>query len=152
MSKLPEALKFRLTNGTVGHIFLLAMVKRLAAFLFVLVIAGQVSAGVCGCIGGESKSKHSCCKRAKKTVDSIQKKSCCGVDCMARQSDRPVQDRRAPQGGLQFQSADEPQEVIRFTFERIAVRQTVPLNFFTNHRLKYERPPELYLRHHAFLI
>jgi hypothetical protein len=128
------------------------MMKRLATFLFILVIAGQVSAGVCGCVGGESKSKHSCCKRAKKAVDSIQKKSCCGSDCMARQSDRPVQDRRSPQARLQFQSVDEPLHVPKFTFERTTADRAVLVNDFTNHRLKYARPPELYLRHHAFLI
>ena len=128
------------------------MVKRLAAFLFIFVIAGQVSAGVCGCVGGESESKHSCCKREKGAGDSIRAKGCCDADCLIRQSDRPVQDRRAPQTVLQFQTADEPVEVLRFTFERAAVHVTVSVNHFTNHRLKYARPPELYLRHHAFLI
>ena len=128
------------------------MVKRLAAFLFIFVIAGQVSAGVCGCMGGESNSKHSCCKREKGGVDSIRAKGCCDTDCMARQSDRPVQDRRAPQPQLHFQTAVEPVEVLKFVFDRVAVRRTVSVNRFTNHRLKYARPPELYLRHHAFLI
>jgi hypothetical protein len=128
------------------------MVKRLTAFLFILVIAGQVSAGVCGCIGGESKPQHSCCKRAKKAVDSISKKSCCDTDCAARQSDRPVQDRTASQAKLQSQTSDEPREALPFTFERTAIIRAVPVTHFTNHRLKYARPPELYLRHHAFLI
>lgn len=128
------------------------MVKRLTAFLFILVIAGQVSAGVCGCIGGESKATHSCCKRAKKSADSIQKKSCCDADCAARQSDRPVQDRTASQARLQSQAADKPREVHQFTFERTAIIRAVPVTRFTNHRLKYARPPELFLRHHAFLI
>jgi hypothetical protein len=71
---------------------------------------------------------------------------------MARQSDRPVQDRRAPQARLQFQTADEPIRVPGFKFERTALRKTVLVNRFADHRLKYARPPELYLRHHAFLI
>ena len=128
------------------------MLKRLTAIFFVFVIAGQVSAGVCGCVGGENKARHSCCKRDKTAGDSIRSKGCCDADCMVRQSDRPVQDRTAPQAQLQFQTADEPLEVLKFTFERAPVYRTVSVNDFTNHRLKYARPPELYLRHHAFLI
>jgi hypothetical protein len=128
------------------------MLKRLVAIIFVFVVAGQVSAGVCGCVGGGNKSIHSCCKRDKIAGDSIRNKGCCDAECMVRQSDRPVQDRRAPQAELQFQTADEPLDVLKFTFERVAVRRAVSSNHFTNHRLKYARPPELYLRHHAFLI
>jgi hypothetical protein len=128
------------------------MLKRLAAFLFIFVIAGQVSAGVCGCVRGETESKHSCCKRDKKAGDSIRGKSCCDVDCMAGQSDRPVQDRTTPQAKLQFKTADQPREALKLTFEPVPIQSTVSVNRFTNHRLKYARPPELYLRHHAFLI
>ena len=128
------------------------MLKRLAAIFFVFVIAGQVSAGVCGCVGGESESKHSCCKRDKLAGDSIRSKGCCDTDCMVRQSDRPIQDRTTHQANLEFQSADEPLKVLKLTFERIQVPRTVTVMHFFNHRLKFARPPALYLRHHAFLI
>ena len=128
------------------------MVKRLAAFLFILVIAGQVSAGVCGCVGGKGRSVHSCCKRGKVAGDTIRNKGCCEAECIGRQSDRPVQDRTAPQAKLQVETADTPLQVRKFTLERTVLHRTVSVNHFANHRLKYARPPELYLRHRAILI
>lgn len=135
-----------------SHIPIWLMLKRLAAFLFIFVIAGQVSAGVCGCVGSDNKLQHSCCKRQKTAGDSISKKGCCDTDCMVRQSERQVQVRAEPGAHLQFQAVDEPSEIPKLSLERVSIRSTVTIKPFANHRLKYARPPELYLRHRAFLI
>ena len=126
------------------------MLKRLAAIVFILAIAGNLSAAVCGCVGGD-KTVHSCCKKNSGDRASIRAKGCCGATCAMSHSQSSPQDRT---------------ETIKVTFKTPIGAAPAPLvraavasvdNFalpapFTNHRLKYSRPPELYLRHHAFLI
>jgi hypothetical protein len=69
-----------------------------------------------------------------------------------RQSDPLTQDRTPAVAKLQVPTLDAKLDVPNVTFERLQLRNTVSIDHFTNHRLKYARPPELYLRHHAFLI
>jgi hypothetical protein len=128
------------------------MVKRLVALLFILVIAGQVSAGVCGCIGNGGKQKHSCCKRKKVGADSLSRKGCCGTNCMVRQSGRIVQDGTSPAPEIKFQTLRDTTPVIAIGFEPVALHRVVFLANFSNHRLRYSRPPDLFLLHRAFLI
>jgi hypothetical protein len=128
------------------------MAKRLVALLFIFVIAGQVSAGVCGCIGSGNKPKHSCCKRKKATADAIGAKGCCGVNCMVPQSGKLVQDRTGSAPEIKFQTVRNSFQAVTVGFTRITPHATIALTPFANHRLKHPRPPDLFLLHRAFLI
>jgi hypothetical protein len=128
------------------------MVKRLVALLFVFVIAGQVSAGVCGCLGDVNQPQHSCCKRQKTNGDSLRQKGCCDSECAMQQSERLPQDRTNATAKISFKAVVEPAALRLDNFAPVAelpiARSTVDQDF----RLEFARPPELYLRHHAFLI
>jgi hypothetical protein len=128
------------------------MLGRLAALLFVLVIAGQVSAGMCGCLGGETSSEHRCCKAAKFEGDSFRTKSCCDTDCMARQSEKVPQDRTELTIKIKFKAVFEPLASETVLLTKVTARSAFVAPLYWNDRLKYARPPALYLRHHAFLI
>ena len=129
------------------------MVKRLIALLFIFVIAGQVSAGVCGCIGGGDKPKHSCCKRKKAvSADAMSAKGCCGTNCMVRQSERAVQDRTASSPEIKFQTVIGTTQVSAASFKPIISHRPFVFAPFANNRIKYPRPPDLFLLHQAFLI
>jgi hypothetical protein len=128
------------------------MLKRFAAILFIFVMVGQVSAGVCGCLGGPRADQHSCCKREKVSGDSVRTKGCCDGDCIGRQSEELAQDRTQPATKIKFQSGGKRINLGQTLFSPIAARMPVVVSPYSDHRLKYARPPELYLRHHAILI
>jgi hypothetical protein len=128
------------------------MLKRLAALLFIFVMAGQVSAGVCGCLGGENRAQHSCCKRKKMSRDAISAKSCCETDCLVRHSEKLVQDRTQAGPKIKFQAAASPVKPGLALLLPTTTRIAVVVSPYSDHRLKYARPPELYVRHRALLI
>lgn len=128
------------------------MLRQLAAILFVFVIAGQVSAGVCGCFDDVSKPQHSCCKRQKLKGDSIRPTNCCDADCAMRQSERLPQDRAQVVDNIKQQQTSEPAVVKRFSFEPF-IMSFVPRPLPTlDHRLKLARAPDLVVLNCAFLI
>jgi hypothetical protein len=128
------------------------MLKRLVAIFFIFVIAGQVSAGVCGCLGAESQPRHSCCKRQKPTVDALRQKGCCDSECALSQSERLPQERTNTTVKLTLKAVTEPALPRLERFAPLAIDNIEQTVGIVDHRLKYSRPPELYLRHHAFLI
>ena len=128
------------------------MLKRLAAIFFIFVIAGQVSAGVCGCLGDAGKPQHSCCKRQKANRDAIRQKGCCDEDCAMQPSERSPQDRTNVTAKISVKAVAEPPSVRLEKFHPLSEGNAVPLVKTSLHRLKYSRPPELYVRHHSFLI
>ena len=128
------------------------MLKRFVAFLFILTIVGQVYAGVCGCVNGESSSKHSCCKRQNSAGDSVSKKSCCDTDCIAKGTQQPTQDRTTASAKIKFEATKQNTAVPTMAFERIVASGIVRTPSVANHRLKFSGASELYLRHRAFLL
>jgi hypothetical protein len=129
------------------------MLRRLAAFVFLLSITGQVYAGVCGCLGGESQDQHSCCKREKVDRNVMSRKGCCETDCMVQQSSKLAQDRTASILRIELPTADEPVSTTpRMRFRPVAIVALRPTASITDQRLKFPRPPDLYLYHRAFLI
>jgi hypothetical protein len=128
------------------------MLKRIAAILFIFVVAGQVSAGVCGCFGEGSNLRHSCCKREKAGIDSMRPTTCCDSECAMQPSERVLQDRTEPAAKVTFETVTSSSAIQHLSFRPIAALKPFDFAPFANHRLKYSRPPELYLRHHAFLI
>ena len=128
------------------------MLKRLAALLFIFAIAGQIYAGVCGCISGDNEPEHSCCKRDKADGDSLTGKTCCDADCVIGSADKLAQDRTKPAPQIQFQALKISALLPTFTFEPAVTLQLLSPPRSERHRLRYSRSPDLYLRHHAFLI
>lgn len=128
------------------------MLKRLVALLFIFFIAGQVSAGVCGCFGDASQPQHSCCKRQKTERDAWRQKGCCNNDCAMSRSEKLPQDRTNTTVNLTLKAVAEPATPKLENFVPISKQQAIASVTADDHRLKYSRPPELYLRHHAFLI
>ncbi len=71
---------------------------------------------------------------------------------MAQRSENLVQKRTEPASKIEFEAVKELAEMPKMAFERVAAFDVVRIPPFANHRLKYSRPPDLYLRHCAFLI
>src|SRR5436309_947504 len=84
------------------------MLKRLIAIFFIFLIAGQVSAGMCGCLRDVSQPQHSCCRHKKSANDSIRQKGCCDNDCAMSQSERLPQDRTFTAFKISSKSIAEP--------------------------------------------
>jgi hypothetical protein len=131
------------------------MLKHIAALLFILVLAGQVLAGVCVCLDGKGSGHASmtCCKRKKAVTPSMKKKSCCGSLCS-----QPVNDnlpRSLSESSIKIPIA------VRTAVEKLiislnprsiqAMHPPVPKRAREALLLK-SNPPELYLYNHAFLI
>jgi hypothetical protein len=126
------------------------MLKRLAAIIFILAIAGNLSAAVCGCLDGD-KTVHSCCKKNSGDGASLRAKGCCDTNCVMSHSQNSPQDRTETiKISFKTAIAASPEPIVRASLAPVD-NFSLPAPF-TNHRLKYSRPPELYLRHHAFLI
>src|SRR5947209_20214456 len=102
------------------------MLKRLTAILFIFVMAGQISAGVCGCLGGDSRPQHSCCERKKSVGDALRRKGCCDDnDCSIRQSERLPQDRTNATARVTLGIAAEPVIPRLESFEPITLQNVV---------------------------
>lgn len=131
------------------------MFKRLAVLLFILVVAGQAWAGICGCLNMQAQPSHSCCKRSSKKTSaaSLSPKGCCDQDCYWTTS------QKTPRSQSENSAIDvtsrlkaEPVARIVWSLPALTIGQPVPAAPYFNHRLRYSRPPDLYLRHHSFLI
>jgi hypothetical protein len=128
------------------------MLKRLAALLFVFVIAGQVSAGVCGCFSGETRARHSCCKSKKATGDAMRPTTCCDKDCIVRSTQTVTQDRTEPAAKIKFKGEAVLDQFAAFYSPARVTTAAATTPSIRVHFVRYPRPPDLYLRHHAFLI
>ena len=72
---------------------------------------------------------------------------------MLQQSSKLAQDRTASVVRVEPVTVDEPLvEAVRVRFQPIAVTAAHTTVSFTDQRLKFPRPPDLYLQHRAFLI
>jgi len=131
------------------------MLKRTAAIFFILVVAGQAWAGVCGCLKSEVQAGHSCCKKKSKSeTPSISPKGCCDQHCFwtaTETNPRSQSDKAATDLGTKIKA--EPIDRAVWAFRSVSVVPPAPSPPFLNHRLRYSRPPDdLYLRNHSFLI
>ena len=127
------------------------MLKRFATLIFVLAVTGQAFAGVCGCFAIEAKMP-SCCKPHKAKHASLYPKGCCDDECLTRASERTAQMRAEVLTQITVAAEASQASVPVWSFAPIAVKTAPRISPFGDHRLKYSRPPELYLRNHAFLI
>jgi hypothetical protein len=127
------------------------MFKRVATLIFVLAVTGQAFARVCGCFAIEGKM-HSCCKPHNAKRDSVYPKGCCDDECLTRASERTSQGRAEVLAKIPAAAKAGSAPAQTFSFVPIAANTEPKISPFGEHRLKYSRPPELYLRNHAFLI
>ena len=130
------------------------MFKRFAVLFFILVVAGQAWAGICGCLNTQAQPSHSCCQRSKKSsVTTVSPKGCCDKDCYWT-SNQKTPLSQFDNSTLDVSSKLKAEPIARIVWTQTAptVLQPIPPPPFLNHRLRYSRPPDLYLRHHSFLI
>lgn len=128
------------------------MWKRLTALFFILILGGQVWAGVCGCFNDGQTSRMKCClKKSKEKRDSVSRTKCCDGPCGLPSSDRTP--RNSSDTGIKLPVLAEIPEV-RFEFVPPTRTQSRPLLAFSAvwDPSQLSRPPNLYLRHHSFLI
>jgi hypothetical protein len=137
------------------------MLKRLAALLFIFVLAGQVLSGVCVClegIGDESDphAKMACCKREKSVGTSVSAVACCDAPCGSEGSDRS----KFP-GSQSESNVKIPAPVLAAVEKFINLLSGLPPNYASppaipkragKPPLRLSHPPNLYLQNHAFLI
>jgi len=130
------------------------MLKRLAILFFVLTVSAQAWAGVCGCFNLEKVSAHSCCKKGKSSVTSVSRKSCCETECgnLINQRVPRKQADTAALAWIDAKPVDLSPERVVWPSQLRVVEAPALATAFVSHRLKYSRPPDLYLRHHSFLI
>jgi hypothetical protein len=128
------------------------MARRCAALFFILAMAGHAAAGVCRCVGGATKSVHSCCKRQKPASDSMRRTMCCDTDCVVRSGDSAPQTRAEAAVKLTLKADAAPLTQQRWSPMLVRSTQPAIVTTFSDQRFKFARPPELYLRNHAFLI
>jgi hypothetical protein len=115
-------------------------------------MAGHAAAGVCRCLSGESQPSHSCCKRQKSGGESIKGASCCETDCSVSGSESFPQTRADAAIKLTLKAVP-PRTRQRSWFARPFVMARPSLiSSKSSHRLKFARPPDLFLNSHAFLI
>jgi len=127
------------------------MLRRVAAILFILALAGQIYAGVCGCMGGESETAHACCKPKTAIENSMQGKACCETACAMSHSGNVIPDRLETLAKITFQAV-EPTAAPSFPFVAPSIVRNAYAPIRSLRDAAYVRPPELYLRHHAFRI
>ncbi|KXK07360.1 MAG: hypothetical protein UZ17_ACD001000017 [Acidobacteria bacterium OLB17] len=128
------------------------MLRRFAAIIFVLALAGQIYAGVCGCIGAENKNAHSCCKPKASVENSMQGKACCETACTMSNSQNIVPDRLETLAKVTFAAIEPASPVAAFDFSPTPAAYKHIAPQVTAISAADLRPPELYLRHHAFRI
>ena len=126
------------------------MLRRIAAIIFVIGIVGQAWASACVC--GDATPVHSCCKRKIEKNAYFSTKGCCdGETCVNQRSTTPAAGLTQPATVV----TDTVAVAVNATFfttpelnSTEPVRDTVAAGSY-----RYRpRPPDLYVRHHAFRI
>ena len=127
------------------------MIRRLAILILVAAAASQTFAGVCFC--GDSPQVPPCCKRKVEVNSYFSRKSCCEDQNCAfqRESSPTVAVSLAVNGGPAEQAATFPTGIPSIA-PTISTRESFRPSVTARGFASRERPPDLYLRHHAFLI
>ncbi|MBV9215772.1 MAG: hypothetical protein JO053_06305 [Acidobacteria bacterium] len=126
------------------------MLRRTAALIFVLGIVGQAWAAACICDG--SLPIHSCCKRKVEKNDYFSQKGCCeGENCVIRRSAPPLAGL-SQAASVSTITAAEASKIFRLTFLKLSKNEPVRDTAAAGRYRSWPRAPDLYVRHHAFLI
>jgi hypothetical protein len=126
------------------------MLRRVAALIFLIGIAGQAWAAACVC--DDSRPVHSCCLRKAEKNDYFSTKPCCDEgNCVSQRTSTP------PAGlgqAVTFtsESVATPPASVLISTPKLFVDEPVRATSAPG-RYKYRpRPPDLDVRHHAFRI
>lgn len=128
------------------------MFRRAATILFLFAITSSVWAETCVCFPS-FKTEDNCCRRKTSERPALEGKGCCGENTcgVANQADpASVSDSSASKGYSSVQPLPNHQP----TPYRVEIR-ALPIfvrSAFVDHRLRYARPPNLYVRYSSFLI
>lgn len=132
-----------------------AVVKRLVSLMLAFVFAAQLVAGICICLdaGGDNHGKTSCCKSGKSerpTMSSLM--SCCRESCGEPTGNLPDSANFASiQISAPIQAAVE--NLLADLKTKSNFKLAIPLSKRAGDSPQlFTKPPELYLRGHAFLI
>ncbi len=129
------------------------MLKRLAAFFIVLVIASQTLAGGFACDGDSSDSaaEMACCKLAQSNAGATMAMLCCQIACGEPMSGTPGPQSETPSHGQQVPApsvTDLPASSFHLLFAAVS-----PMSKRSADALHLRLdPPALYLHNSAFLI
>jgi hypothetical protein len=131
------------------------MLKRFAAFLFILALTGPVWAGVCFCLGGEedAHAKMSCCKREKVEATSVSASACCDTPCGENGGSKMPRSQTDSSVKIPAPVLAAVEKFINSLNRRpnYAAPRPVPKRA-GDAPLQLSHPPNLYLQNHAFLI
>ena len=127
------------------------MIQRLAAFIFIFAVAGQVLASTCICESAEPV--HKCCIRKAEKNDYVSSRGCCGPEnCAVQRSSNPAV--RVCHAGISV--AAETVLFLptypAFAFDTALDHDHAPHLLPSGYYRPYARPPDLYVRHHSFRI
>jgi hypothetical protein len=126
------------------------MIKRLSALIFILAIAGQVWAATCVC--EDAEPVHKCCLRLAEQSDYASSRGCCGPEnCEAAPAPTPAVRICQVNIAVADQAALLPFHP-SFVRDQAVIEKTIPKVIMRGRYRPYARPPDLYVRHHAFLI
>lgn len=129
------------------------MLKRFTALLFVLTVAGNVWAGLCGCMDGSDHPRSSCCDRPSAERDSVAAKPCCDEDC--GETTLSITHRVQADGSLKLPLPKYFGETAVWASFSILEFQTKIAAFDKKLHIwhaEIPRPPNLYIHHSSFLI
>ena len=126
------------------------MLRRVAALIFLIGIVGQAWATACVC--DDANPVHSCCKRKVEKNDYFSTKPCCDEgNCVSQRSTTtaasPTQPATVVIGMLAVAEA-----TTLFTTPELKSPQPVRDHVAAGSYRYRPRPPDLYVRHHAFRI
>lgn len=126
------------------------MIRRLAVLIFIAAASSQAFAGLCFC--EETLAVPSCCKRKADANNYLTRKSCCDDgNCSVQRSNAPAAALSEAAVVASHDAATVP-NLPNFIAPELYSAGPDRISFAAG-RCKYRpRAPELYVRHHAFLI
>ncbi|HTH51597.1 MAG TPA: hypothetical protein VL501_06675 [Pyrinomonadaceae bacterium] len=126
------------------------MLRRIVAVIFVLGIVGQAWAAACVC--DDAKLVHSCCKRKVEKNNCFSAKGCCDDEgCIQQRTPTPSASLSQPVV-TRTPVAAQPVDVLHYTFTAPVDYEPVRPTATAGRSRHLARPPDLYVRHHAFRI
>lgn len=126
------------------------MLRRFAALIFVIGIVGQAWAAACVC--DDNRPIHSCCKRKIEKNDYFVPKGCCdGENCVSQRSTTAAASLTQPTTVSAETAVAAPDNTL-FTTPRLFTNEPVRETAAAGRYRYRARPPDLYVRHRAFLI
>lgn len=133
----------------------LAVVKRLVSLSLAFIFAAQLLAGICICLdsGQDDHGKMSCCKSGKSERASMSAlMSCCRESCGEPTGGSPGQANASSiQISAPVQAAVE--NLLANLKTKSNFKPAIPLSKRAGESPQlFAKPPDLYLRGHAFLI